>query len=150
MTTQSLNSTGQAVVVERTIDAPVEKVWKALTDKEEMKQWYFDLQEFKAEPGFEFTFKGGTKTTTYLHLCQVKEVVPNRKLSYSWRYENEPGDSLVTFELFPDGNKTKVRITHDGLETFTSGNPDLARTNFEKGWTAILGTNLPAHFEKKN
>ena len=34
------------IVIERTYNAPVEKVWKAITDKEEMKQWYFDLDAF--------------------------------------------------------------------------------------------------------
>ena len=43
-------------VIERTCNAPVEKVWKALTDKDQMKKWYFDLPAFKAEKGFEFEF----------------------------------------------------------------------------------------------
>ncbi len=34
----------QAVVIERTYNAPVEKVWKALTDVDQMRQWYFDLK----------------------------------------------------------------------------------------------------------
>jgi len=46
----------EAVVIERTFNAPVERVWKALTDVEQMRQWYFDLKEFKPEVGFEFQF----------------------------------------------------------------------------------------------
>ena len=42
----------QAVVIERTYNAPVEKVWKALTDVDQMRQWYFDLKEFKLERRF--------------------------------------------------------------------------------------------------
>ena len=63
-------------VIERTYEAPVERVWKAITDKDQMKQWYFDLADFKAEVGFEFTFEGGSEERTYLHLCKVTEVVP--------------------------------------------------------------------------
>ena len=148
MTTQASKTTGEALVVEKTIDAPVEKVWKAITDRDEMKQWYFELDQFKAEPGFKFTFTGSSDTKTYLHLCEVKEVIPNRKLSYSWRYEDEPGDSLVTFELFPEGSKTRVKLTHEGLETFPSSKPDYARKNFEEGWNSILGTSLPNYFRK--
>ena len=44
--------------IERVFDAPVNVLWKAITDKDEMKQWYFDLEEFKAEPGFKFSFTG--------------------------------------------------------------------------------------------
>ena len=39
------------IIVERTYNAPIEKVWNAITDREEMKKWYFELAEFKAEPG---------------------------------------------------------------------------------------------------
>jgi uncharacterized protein YndB with AHSA1/START domain len=40
--------------IERTYSASVKKVWEAITDKAKMKQWYFDLSEFKPEVGFEF------------------------------------------------------------------------------------------------
>ena len=51
----------QPIIVERTYNAPIEKVWNAITNKDEMKKWYFDLAEFKAEPGFEFQFYGEGK-----------------------------------------------------------------------------------------
>ena len=37
-----------AFVIERTFNAPVAAVWKAITDKDEMKKWYFDLTDFRA------------------------------------------------------------------------------------------------------
>ena len=40
------SSLEEAVVLERTFNAPVARVWRALTDVEEMRQWYFDLKEF--------------------------------------------------------------------------------------------------------
>ena len=46
-------------VIERTYNAPVEKVWKAITDNDLMKQWYFKIAAFKPEVGFEFSFDGG-------------------------------------------------------------------------------------------
>ena len=68
-----------AVIVERTLNAPVAKVWRALTDVDRMRQWYFDLKEFKPEVGFEFEFVVEHQGTTYHHLCRVTEVIPNRK-----------------------------------------------------------------------
>ena len=94
------NELADAVVLERTFDAPIERVWKALTDVEQMRQWYFDLKEFKAEPGFEFEFVVEHEGNKYHHLCKVTEVIPQKKIAYTWRYKGEPGDSLVTFELF--------------------------------------------------
>ena len=40
------NDLAEAIIVERTFDAPVERVWTALTDVNEMAQWYFDINEF--------------------------------------------------------------------------------------------------------
>src|SRR4029079_1721585 len=91
--------------IEKTLNAPVSKVWKAITDKDEMKQWYFDLAEFKPEVGFEFRFNGqGKKGENYLHVCKITEVVPEKKLTHSWRYDGYEGNSYVTFELASEGN----------------------------------------------
>ena len=138
----------EAVVIERTFDAPIQKVWKAITDKDQMKQWYFDFAEFKPEVGFEFQFLGGTDEKKYLHLCKITEVIAGSKLTYSWRYDGYGGNSLVTFELFAEGNKTRLKLTHAGLETFPKSNPDLAKKNFVDGWTSIIGTSLKSFIEK--
>jgi len=129
-------------VIERTYNAPVEKVWKALTDNDQMKQWYFKIPAFKPEVGFEFTFDGGSKEKTYTHLCKVLEVVPNKKLSYSWRYKDYEGYSVVTFELFDEGEKTRLKLTHTGLETFPQVSKDFSKESFTQGWTHIIGTSL--------
>src|SRR6266516_7025245 len=126
----------EGVVVERTFDAPVARVWKALTDVKEMREWYFDLKEFKAEVGFEFEFVVEHEGTTYHHLCKVTEVIPQKKIAYTWRYKGHEGDSLVTFELAADGNKTRLKLTHEGLETFPK-TPAFARENFNQGWISI-------------
>jgi uncharacterized protein YndB with AHSA1/START domain len=128
-------------VIERTYNAPIEKVWKAITDKDQMKQWYFDIASFKPEPGFEFQFTATNENRSFLHLCKVTEVIPGKKLTYSWRYDGVEGISYVTFELFPEGSSTKLKLTHAGLETFPD-NPDFAKKNFEQGWNQIIGKSL--------
>ena len=125
-----------AVVVERTLDASVPRVWKALTDVDQMRQWYFDLKDFEPQVGFEFEFIVEHEGNSYHHLCKVTEVVLEKKIAYTWRYKGEPGDSLVTFELFPDRDKTRLKLTHTGIESFPR-TPAYARKNFEAGWTAI-------------
>ncbi|MBF0595713.1 MAG: SRPBCC domain-containing protein [Candidatus Omnitrophica bacterium] len=130
------------IVIEQSIKAPVDRVWKAITHKEQMKEWFFDINTFKPESGFEFKFLAGPDKKQYLHLCKIIDVVDKRKLSYSWRYNKYKGDSLVTFELFNEIDSTKVRLTHEGLGTFPENNPDFARENFVQGWSSIIGTSL--------
>lgn len=129
------------LVIERVFNAPVEKVWKAITDKEQMKQWYFNVSSFEPEAGHEFRFEGVAEDRTYMHLCTVTEAVKEKKLTYNWRYDGYEGNSSVTFELFAEGNTTRLRLTHAGLETFPSL-PDFKRENFMAGWTEIIGTAL--------
>jgi uncharacterized protein YndB with AHSA1/START domain len=137
------------IIIERTFNVAVSKVWKAITDKDEMKKWYFDFADFKPEIGFKFHFSGGpSPEKQYLHLCEITEAVPEKKLSYSWRYDGYPGNSFVTFELFDQDNRTMLRLTHTGVETFPKDNPDFAKENFVEGWNQIIHTSLKDYLEK--
>ena len=45
------------IVVEQTYDAPVSVVWKAITDKDEMCQWFFEaISDFEPRVGCETQF----------------------------------------------------------------------------------------------
>jgi uncharacterized protein YndB with AHSA1/START domain len=141
------SETTDAVVLERTFKAPVARVWKALTDVDQMREWYFDLKEFKPEVGFEFGFVVEHEGNTYDHRCRITEVISQKKIAYTWRYHGHEGDSLVTFELFPEDEKTRLKLTHEGLDTFPK-TAAFVRENFEKGWTAIIGTELKQFLER--
>jgi uncharacterized protein YndB with AHSA1/START domain len=138
------------LIVERTLNAPVNRVWQALTENAKMKKWYFQLENFEPRVGFEFQFIGkGQKGEQYVHKCRITAVEPEKKLSYTWQYEGFEGISEVSFELFPQGDQTRVTITHTGLETFPQNNSDFAGSSFEKGWNYILGISLKDFLEKE-
>ncbi len=136
----------KSLVIEQEYNAPIELVWRAITEKELMNKWYFDVPDFKPEVGCKFQFEGGTEDRRYMHLCEVLEVIPMKKLKYTWTYEGYPGVSYVTFELASVGDKTKVTLIHDGLESFT--NPDFKRENFQGGWKYLINESLKAHLEE--
>ena len=138
----------EPLVIERTYNAPAEKIWQAITDKDKMKQWYFDIKSFKPEVGFEFEFIGESDNRKFLHLCRITEVQENKKLAYTWKYDGFPGESVVTFELFPEGDKTRLKLTHEGLETFPADNPDFKRESFTAGWNHIIGKSLKEFVER--
>lgn len=135
------------IIVERLLNAPPERVWKAITEKEGMKKWGFEIAEFKPVVGFEFRFLGGKGEDKYLHICKVTDVVPGKKLGYSWRYDGYAGMSHVTFELEKAGQQTKLTVTHSGVETFPADNPHLAKENFVFGWTAIVNEIIKGEVE---
>lgn len=129
------------VVIERTYNASVERVWQAITDPEQMRQWYMPLSDFRPEVGFETEFDINAKGKIFPHIWKVTEVIPNKKISYEWKFANYPGNSLVTFELTKLGSKTKLTLTHIGLDSFR-GYQELETTNFREGWTSLIGTKL--------
>jgi uncharacterized protein YndB with AHSA1/START domain len=139
----------QPITFERVFNAPISKVWSAITNKDEMKNWYFDLEEFRPEVGFTFEFTGGPKDgEQYLHHCEITEVIPQKKLTHSWTYVGYAGKSFVTWELTQQGDKTLLKLTHAGLETFPKENNDFAAGNFVEGWTHIIHTGLKNYLEK--
>jgi len=105
----NLATKDEPLVVERVFDAPVALVWKALTDIDDLRHWFLDIREFEPRVGFEFQFYAGKDQTKYLHGCKVTEVIPNKRLAYTWRYGGYEGDSLVTIDLFAEGKGVVVR-----------------------------------------
>lgn len=139
----------KAVVIERVLNAPVSLVWKAISNVTEMRKWYFELEEFKPEVGFSFEFTSGGAVKQYKHLCEVKESVKEKRLAYSWCYEGYPGNSLVTWELEAQGNKTLLRIIHTGLESFAANGSDFTTQSYTGGWTHFADA-LKTYLESQN
>lgn len=138
----------EPLIIEQEFEAPVELLWRAITDKELMKKWYFDIPDFKLELGAKFHFEGNAEDRCYVHVCEIMEIIPFKKLKYSWRYEGFTGISFVTFELEPIGDTTKLKLTHEGLETLPSENTDFKKDNFILGWTFLIRESLKEHIEK--
>ncbi|HKX24398.1 MAG TPA: SRPBCC domain-containing protein [Candidatus Saccharimonadales bacterium] len=125
-------------VIERLMDAPADQVWKALTDIATLKQWLPFFPDFKPEIGFETRFMLGPEGHEYEHVCQVTEAEAEKKLTYSWRYRGYPGDAYVTYELVPQGSKTKVILTYRITEPFPADNPDFKPEMAAEGWNFTL------------
>jgi uncharacterized protein YndB with AHSA1/START domain len=140
----------EPVVISPTFQAPVDRVWEAITDKDQMRKWYFDIKEFAPQVGFTFEFYAGEEGKQYLHICKVMEADPGKKLAYTWRFGGIEGLSLVTFELSPEGEQTTLKLTHSGLESFPADNPAMAKENFQQGWEWIIGTSLKEFVEKSD
>jgi len=62
-----------------------------------------------------------------------REVVPNRKLSFSWAWQTTPErESLVTIELNPITDGTMLTLTHEQFFDET------ARDDHGRGWNVAL------------
>jgi uncharacterized protein YndB with AHSA1/START domain len=138
----------EPVVKEVTLNAPVSKVWKALTDKNEMKNWYSDIKDYKPKVGYSFKFYGDLDGKKIPTSCIVKEVEKGKKIAYTWSYDEYPAITTVTFGLINEGDKTTVRLTHEGLERIPTEDAGFSRESHQQGWENIIGTSLKEYLEK--
>ncbi|MFS4429607.1 SRPBCC family protein [Chryseobacterium sp. S90] len=137
------------ITVQYKINAPAEKVWKALTDKNEMKSWYFDIQDFALEIGKEFNFFEPGGENKYHHQGEILEIIPNQKLKHTWSYPDFSAlKTIVTWELLPEDGQTLVKLTHENIENFKDFGDGFSRDNFTQGWNTILGQSLKEYLEK--
>ena len=118
-----------------TINASARKVWKALTNQKELKEWMLMPTTFEPVVGKEFTFKAeGMEGWDGFFHCRVKEVEVNKKLVYTWNSGMINADTLVTILVSEKGEKTEVTLIHTGWEKL----PVEARTKMieghSKGW----------------
>lgn len=131
------------IIVNQLVDVPVEKVWDALSKKEELKKWYFPVEGYVFEEGKEFTFFESEDSHMFLHKCQFLAIVPQEKIEYTWEHPTHShGISRVRWKLEKLDNKTLITLTHYGVENFADTGVNFARENFERGWNAIVKTNL--------
>jgi uncharacterized protein YndB with AHSA1/START domain len=138
------------VVVEQTLDAPLAVVWKAITDQDQMRQWFFEtMTEFEPVIGFETQFNVRCEDRDYPHLWKITEVVPEKRIAYGWRYGGYPGNSTVVWELSETPHGTKLSLTHKGHETFPQDDPVFSRESCQGGWDFFIRERLKAFLERQ-
>jgi uncharacterized protein YndB with AHSA1/START domain len=145
-----MNIEATPIIVEQTFNAPADVVWKAITSKDQMCEWFFEtMVEFRPEPGFETQFNVRCEDRDYLHLWKVTDVVPERRIAYEWRYGGYPGNSSVTWELSETPGGTSLRLTHEGHETFPQDDPVFSRESCQGAWDYFLRESLKAFLERQ-
>src|SRR5689334_15968230 len=105
-----------------TINAPMDKVWQALTDPKMVKEWLFgtDMHVDNWEVGGEITYTGQWEGKQYQDKGKIVEIMPGQKLvstywsSFSGLPDAPENYQKVTYELNQDGEGTKVEITQEG------------------------------------
>lgn len=129
------------VRIERLLDAPVDRVWAFLIEPEKRAAWFasgeveampggrmvcvFDHNSLSPEPG---TVPDAYKSAIgHRSELTVIAIDPPRMLSHDW------GDgSIVTFLLEPEGEATRLTLTHSRLADRA------AMKNVSGGWTSHL------------
>ncbi len=146
-----MDATAEPIVVEQIFNAPISVVWKAITDPDQMRRWFFEtMTNFEPAVGFQTQFNVRVEDQDYPHQWKVTDVVPEKRIVYDWRYGGYPGDSSVTWELSETPHGTKLTLTHKGIETFPQDDPMFSRESGQAGWGYFLHESLKAFLERQD
>jgi uncharacterized protein YndB with AHSA1/START domain len=127
------------------IDASPEVVFKAITDPNELTNWFPDQAILEPNVGgkIKFSFYRDSKSThrnmDYFPEGTIIEFIPDKKISYSWEHPSIPDfpRTVVTWELQKiENNKTRLNLIHTG---FNEAKMPKAREEHDEGWTYFLG-----------
>ena len=105
------------------IEAPVDVVWRTITEPEQIRMWLSDVVELEARPGAAgtLTFRADSDDPLVVDITVIDAEQPHR-FSFRWCYPagdhaTEHNSTLVTFTLTADGDgRTLLSVVESGLD----------------------------------
>jgi uncharacterized protein YndB with AHSA1/START domain len=129
------------LTVRRTLPAPADRVWRALTEPKALAAWFWpERYETTAEvdlrTGGRYRIEGKPTAVSGEYL----DVDPVTRLAFTWRWDGEEHESLVTMTLSETGDGgTELVVVHARL-------PEADVANHAQGWNDCLDR-LPGYLE---
>lgn len=126
------------------LNAPVARVWRALTDYREFGEWFRVRLESPFVPGQEA--RGQILHPGYEHItwrAVIQQMEPERLFSFTWHpysadpsvdYSNEE-PTLIEFRLEPTATGTLLTLTESGFDRLPAHRRDEAFCMNDGGWT---------------
>jgi uncharacterized protein YndB with AHSA1/START domain len=131
---------GRSLEKELFIKATPERVFQALTTKDDLERWFLVKAEVDLRPGGAIRFEWGPGV---FNVGKILVLEPPHRLSYSWE-ALEPSPTTITFELTAENDGTRLHLIHTGIGEGEDW--DSYYTSVNGGWNAHL-TNLTAWLE---
>ena len=136
-------------VIEKSIElnAPVSRVWQALTDHRQFGEWFRVSIDAPFHPGQPST--GHITHPGYEHLqweAVVQKLEPEHTFSFTWHpYAIDPAvdyshetPTLVEFTLSPTATGTLLRVVESGFENIPAARRSEAFLKNSGGWAAQM------------
>jgi uncharacterized protein YndB with AHSA1/START domain len=128
--------------LERTFEASPETVWRYLTEADLRSQWFAGGTDVTAEGPLDLAFDHDKLSSedvpcpaeyvghkNAVNKEQVVRFEPHRVLAFTF---GEGRNGVATFELFPEGGRTRLVLTHSGIQSATGAQ------GFGSGWNSHL------------
>jgi uncharacterized protein YndB with AHSA1/START domain len=93
---------------------PVEVVWRALTEADAISDWLMVTTDFRPQVGARFRMKTRQMSADGWVGAEVLELDPPRRMVWAWSVDGDAPPTTVTFELTPEADGTRLKLTHVG------------------------------------
>lgn len=136
------------------IDAPVERVWRALTDHGEFGEWFRVALDQPFAVGVPST--GHITYPGYEHISWTAEIVGIEPYRFAYRWPHMDGNqkvredwpwTLVEFTLESAGERTRLTVVESGFDALPSEARERSFRSNERGWAEQM-KNIKAHIER--
>jgi len=139
----------EPIIITKSYNCPTDKLWSALTDITEMKQWYFeDMPDFKPEVGFSTSFLIVNEGRHFTHYFEVLEVEPLKMIKYTFDIKEYDGDGYVVFEIVPKESGSQLTLTSVVTKPYPEDIPEFKRESGVAGWEWFLEERLRKYLKK--
>ena len=128
------------------IDASPATVFGAISDAQELTQWFPDAAILEPKVGgkFKLSFLKDSENSRmkldmdFINEGKVLEILQNKKLVHTWQWQafSDFPQTIVTWELEQVDNKTRLTLTHTGFTGKEKGPASLEEHT--KGWSFFL------------
>jgi uncharacterized protein YndB with AHSA1/START domain len=133
-----------SVTIEREYDAPIERVFKAWTEPDQIRQWFHHAEnsrvasaEAEASVGGKYRITVDNDDYTMVMFGAYTIVDPPKTLEFTFLWEEssmEKAETLVRVDLEPIGNRTRLKLTHSRLSSEESSQAH------GQGWDGVLNS----------
>ncbi len=131
------------IVKEQVFEHGIDKVWKAITEADEISKWFIHA-DFKAEPGYQYTFTATEEHGRTKISGKVLEADPYT-LKYTWTTGDAPIETIVTWTLKQEGGQTVLTLVHSGIAQYGDSAAEVMG-HFDMGWDGCLSV-LPEYLK---
>ncbi|WP_109437440.1 SRPBCC domain-containing protein [Aquimarina sp. AU119] len=117
---------------EHILNHSIDNVWNAITKQEQISNWFIEA-DFKAEPGYKYTFTAPEEQNCSQITGEVKKANPYT-LIYTWIVAETNIETTVKWELEKTEEGTKLLLEHSGISNYLGENAVTMFTSFNGGW----------------
>lgn len=138
--TEAKSNSISSLILEREINAPIEKVFQAWTQPELIAAWFSPAADFSVSvPILDLKIGGSYRIEminpdgeTCSAIGEYLEITEPDRLVFTWSWDGGDSGMLVTIDLSESAGKTSLRLTHEKFPD------DSSREQHNEGWLACL------------